>query len=1821
MNKNLVFLKFTLFLTLVLIFLNDFNYYKNKQSMLVYSYQLIPHDQYPIIERSPYKLQNSKLTLVFSFHQMSYGLSYGQYLNVKFPKNINFELDKLDKDNLPKFLCSLYDNDGISYKLTPEISFKPEIIDNFENTIDRNNYNNSVFCKLDDTNYAVLKTNLKIYYLTIEFKELINSKFISYIQLSTTTSNSFDSIIIDSIASIGSKAQFETYKRKEFKLLEITSAKLINKSNNCNIQNDINCNEVYPYNYFNIEINLKSKMKLETRFNCVIVINYPNSNVDDSKLLLISKLSNKDNSQKSNNYYPLTEIEEKKITYSKLSDSSILIENIGEDLDLNREFLIELQNLYALDSNLNVVEDIEVIVYWKNTYSILSYDSSSIFKINYGKISYNREFDSLDLPKLFTGISHPEYWDIYENGAWPIKFTFNSNIDLINGGYILIRQTNTMYNSNKFNFIASTCDFSDNNLVLNNQENSESSNDFEKKPMCFPLRTDFKYEAFDTNDYYNGSGIYFKLKNIKKNKKYTLTVWGYAESCGNYSVNNSFPDPSKNIYNLTEADNNENYVFFEFGYTIYKSIDQTKIAEEVFSENNILAKSIPIKMNNKCWGAITEEIDQSNLFATFYESYNIGYNNKNQNILMYKEIYNFNVSSIDNEYNIKDECLKITDNNIENLNNYNCFITDNIKYPNKNMYFYSSIEDKQIKDNSFFFINLELDIGANINYNNYAFMHVPMPIEIDMSENKEKNILKKIYQPGKLNIQFSNKFYIEGNDINNCFFSWANFYGNKNKAKYENNSISSITNQTSLIPKHKNNDLNNFIISDSKDSEKNTIDINNSNIYGSKNFNKYLPFSITSYANNALSNDDNFISQNSWTFLAEAVNYHDNNNSNIFNINLFSNCVKTVSNIPQSIKTVYTYFDIQIQWMVEVDNTINNTKNYVVNRNIRLIRLLPEYGVFNNEEKLTSYERNPVVYHYSYGISMYNNSVCLLQISGISLLSLIENNANSIFIWLNNIVLLDIDREDITAYYPVAPLKNGIISYGYNSALSHTINNKYTKERSNNSMSSIDSNKNMLMDIYNQKLVNSINPKTYYHLYMSSMIVITGIEDSYITSDNSQDILIPYYCPIEVTNKDNINYIPYNSQSTIISSFNINIESSFNTNMNLKNKLNINLTQNIKNNEYSNLNVLSPVKKILTSTSKFRYAVFFNKDKNNKLAQEVLNIKLNFQPYTTNKNENENTLYISIPKSNVNSEVYKCSGFSLFVSNKINIENDIMSFNYISNNNNQLLRIIPNKYYVPGKSFYIFGKKFEYAFLFALSTNIDLAYSLKADSQTNIYLSDHETNYYFKGISRPNTEFIKNSSKGFSDLLGFACNSNDINYTNSISNYKYQENLHLGKTSIEFYSFVVDYSNLLTSWEVMVKTDNGINPIETKLGNIVKDANVLINVSIPSVVPEKSFINFSSKNNLNSLNAVCGINNPLNSIDETCSYSFKENTKVYKCKLPQNSNLRNINICCYNIKIDPNESYKNLSDYYLFSLDNLYVNTNTDYLKNYSGITTNIVEFDSSDKSKLKFGILKNSISSIEDLSNKISMTLIAYTQAKNKSAFGKAIFEISTPIRPFRGMQLKITGNLNELAIKNIIQKCQVSFDKNSLINNKNSIDLNFDSIYYRLINSCNLGDLHNSNPLSPNSITIDFKNIIFKCSISSSKEKYSIFNIYLAIYPVIVYDFSSSVKVNIDLNFKYPYSDNENKLYLSGSTTINVIQNAISNGNFYTSSLSLCNAISITPKLVSEIATYKFKIELHKSPGWGINEVTLFLTDDSMFEPDLKDIMCSIDEEENTK
>jgi hypothetical protein len=333
----------------------------------------------------------------------SSGLSYMQYIGVAFPSTMSTELAFNTAGN-PLYSCSLTDGTN-TFAVTARVPTTSSIASTIaaETTV--------AYCQLTETGTTLvpLRTGAGFTYtLTLTFTNALSSSFIRAVTLFTSTSNHPEKQIIDSIPVIGTLALYGNYQTFTNKLLEVqTNSFSITTGPSLGSTNQI----IYPYNAFDINVQLKSNTFL-TAADFLIVFRYPLDTVSGPTSITSTAI----NTEALNG--PLLGNLVVSPFGNTATTGAFYIGGVTENVIPNRTFQLSLKGWIAKDTNVANPKNLEIMVYYKNTYSIVSYVSTIILNIQTSSIT------------LTAG--HPENWDIWRNGAWPIKFTLKSNNDLIN---------------------------------------------------------------------------------------------------------------------------------------------------------------------------------------------------------------------------------------------------------------------------------------------------------------------------------------------------------------------------------------------------------------------------------------------------------------------------------------------------------------------------------------------------------------------------------------------------------------------------------------------------------------------------------------------------------------------------------------------------------------------------------------------------------------------------------------------------------------------------------------------------------------------------------------------------------------------------------------------------------------------------------------------------------------------------------------------------------------------------------------------------------------------------------------------------------------------------------------------------------------------------------------------------------------------------------------------------------------------------------------------------------------------------------------------
>lgn len=636
---------------------------------------IYPDQVNPLMIKNPNRAIGGQ-TFIFKFtlSATSQGLNYGQVVGVDFPDYP--QMNEIFFDNYETlFSCTLKDSSGIDHSVSP---IKSE--------------GNSFACQLNDVNKSLVAS--KSYVLTIEVaSNIIFSLYprISCLNLFTATSGVLSKIYIDTNPCFADMALYPNY-------LDISSPPILQiaeiKTGPANVE---------VFSNFDLIVRLKANSDIFLDGK-IIVFKFPSSfgnplavNSTDTDLIGALPDSSFRNLTGALKIEPIA------------SDKSFYISGIDKNILIkkNTNIQITLSNINVGDASM-LNEKLQVYLYYKNSYSIISYDSTSKLTVNPIALSDVK-------------IGHPDNFDVFDGSVSPLKIDFNITNTKLTGGYIVIKHENLNLFKTKFNFIASTCDFSRTTFLSQN---------FGERPICFPYRNTMEY-ALKNDDQAKtgiGSAIVFKLPQInnvfQRIFSISLVVFGYNEICGNSALTRvTAPD-----VNLSK---------FSFSVKIYKTMDMSKFNENRFSESDVVASTpkAHIIMSHTCFG-VSETLTKPQYESTI-------------DTVLFTDIYDFRFAS---NFNSNSLSASNTFNNVDftSLNN-TLYATG----------YLSNQSDKNLITNSFLTVIIKL---PKILANGEKFLQ-------NISVPSKKFDDYETYLKGAMKVNFSKMFLQNGES--NCYFSWA----------------------------------------------------------------------------------------------------------------------------------------------------------------------------------------------------------------------------------------------------------------------------------------------------------------------------------------------------------------------------------------------------------------------------------------------------------------------------------------------------------------------------------------------------------------------------------------------------------------------------------------------------------------------------------------------------------------------------------------------------------------------------------------------------------------------------------------------------------------------------------------------------------------------------------------------------------------------------------------------------------------------------------------------------------------------------------------
>jgi hypothetical protein len=1702
------------------------------------------------------------LTLRFSFPTGSAGLNYKQYIGVVFP--VSLATSDLNFSNNPaNFGCALSDGTTNTYAVSAAYSTTSP-------TQSLAAENNIAYCRLDEMTNVPLKAGVT-YTLTLTLSiKVSTTQYVRQIGLFTSTANNAERVIIDSCPVFGTLGQYSDWEAYPTKPLLITNLDAPAVTTGPSSTNG--APTIYPYNSFDLTFLIKSTTFISVN-DVYIVLRYPNNLVSGPQS--ISSVAQLDDS-------PLKAALKGTLALSAFAADSILISGLGEDLIPEREFRVVLRGWKALDNytnNANTIDRaLKLYVYYKNTYSVFSVSTNTNLQISQANI-------------LFSYIAHPEGWDIWRNGAWPMRFVFKPNTDLINGGYVIIQHVNAKDLTNKLSFIASTCDFSEND--------SSFDNTFGKRPNCFPLSLNHDFANKSTSTDYAGSGFFFYVKNLLSSKNYYVTVWLFADNCGG-NLQTNF-----NVVGNTSGAS----VTFNFQVTLYKTITAANVNESRFSSttNVVLAQSASTGMTTgKCYNALvggagfsaaTLAVDTTSPMefntAILTSASFLGLAQKPPSTLtsavdvaLFKEIYDWAIASQTTATTATGYAADVTTGTWTEA------------------FLYGS--SSTITSGSYFLVKGTIPASAAnpaSGTNVAQFFAFPMTYIGGVAN----------FYYAKSIFLFTSAWFSQGdltNSSTGCYVSWT-FHnnvvapavsspnanapvtvpftttGSANKpwkkvvfdaSKFPNvvtEKFLGVPGAPTIYSEFQPNFITsvwatstNMVIAPANTSAAVTLDVNGSSLGTSG------PYKIVS-AQMGVYNQPTAPAIAAKAYIPAITNTITTTwvPIDIINIKtaittagtiiypvLFTSCLKWKTTLP-TIKSIYSYIDIQ--W--------NYSYGGVTNRVNRFIKLYPEGGVFHDyTSKFVTASlgtTNPLYIHYAYANSS-TTGVCLIELDAGVLNTLGDTNANTLTLWIFGGSLIETDYSDASATYPAAPLVNNISTYGLSSAPAVSKENLYYQDVTYVQHSYIFGSAttpthgifDQYVNLVGTPAPQTITTKTFYHLFMGSVLLLTGVSNSNITATDTTSrppLLFPFYCPV-AKDTTNIKNSYWSEKLPVVIGAWMSISSH-----NSINNLNKYIGYSQKN-TVTVANAAQVNRMILNRTSKYASdylagaAPIITIKQNDGITipsgTRLVNVTLRFNQYTKTATGNDNVLYLfnSTLNSTTNAAQH-CSGHVLLVNKAITIDSSvILNFNNITN-----IKTGTFGYGNSPKTFYALGKPFHRAVL--SGTNATYTYQLTAGvgatSETTNFLqfsnTSGVTNYYWTGIKRPTVDTF--TTFNTNDYLAYFCTSIAVDLNTMATNFVRASNV-----------FILDYNvDTAASWgSPSLGFDKGEQVIK---GDIA--SNIKLVLAPPVNIPTGAQLTFGANTNAFTANTICGIVLTSGAVVRECTNS----NQIITCTTNGGTSF---NICCYNVAISDPFSLGSLTAvfpiYATTSLSN-YVSTTIYNASTQIGGATNPFSFitNANSDSNPNYG----------GTTFLATVLNVNYSQVFQEGGYGKATITVSLPREPVRDGKIIFSGDFGNMLITGNIPRCVASFTS--------KFGASWDSAD-ALVDTCSTYSFSNSS----NPIVITTKKMVYKCGLSFTK------TLTVQLWPVVVVNWAASTsnafKVSLQLNSGDNIANNTSVFNMPTILGLDPKPTALGQAD------TLCAVSSINPRIPGTYGDYVFDFDLDTNKAalanQAPNEVTIF-------------------------
>lgn len=1701
---------------------------------------------------------------------------------------------------------------------------------------------NVLYVQYLDRNIQVLpaKTNLV---LTIMFPTALSLTFVHNIGIFTSTSNNRDQVIIDNLPSIGNFGLYRDYT------LDDNNKILIINNSGSSLSTIVSPSQVggnttlYPG--FTINISFRIELQQYWIFNAqdmIMHIKYATKSFSYPTSVTTSAFSSAANEGALSESLNLIEVSD-----------GIIISGFVNNLVFPRKFVMSLNGVKTTDFDIGLSTNLECQIFYRNTYSIISYSRIAMDVIKV-------------IPLQDAKVFHPDYFPIFDGMGWPFQFQFRSNVEISTGGYVVIRQRDYARTTQAVTLVASSCDFSLTNLEQN----------FGKRFNCLPLRNDFAYEV--VADTLEANGIFFRMPTIisSTTDTYKIRVWGFVERCFNSA-------------NATDSFYRE----LTFTIRIFKNagINDTFKNESLFpvtnqstSTNYVLAESTSVKHQSRCYPLPQRNVRPVDIATDVPAITKFTAITAGTNMFQIDPVCNHVLTSKSTEcdasdnlhavgievYNIHVLGVPSTLTSLTTLGSSTFFARfGSVLGVNATVgghgftekYIFSSTSD--IANTSVFFYSLiatQHNSGGHVPYDLVDYIpsecitNAALMIITNVEASYRWIFNRQWFSVGNINYtgtadgcQLNWEFYHTTTSpaVANPLPNTIIFINNLRHASgvglgspaLLNGRRTTMTTKTLSVTQGVGTATMNANVSADHTTKTNAVSVENE-----------IFFRITS----TLQTPGVATSLSIWggdctvKHVAEGTDPTNNITSRI-PFAFYSDCIKWSSK-PSNATWLFSYFDVQLQMM---------NKNVNPLRIIRFIKLYPEMGLFQDptiNDSDTSITTATIVDYQKWinihftptwsGSTPFN--VCLIEITSNIIDKTKQNSSNTIIMWLFATSLLDLDPSNETFEYPVAPLPSST-AYGNNSGQTISANFRKVGDTSSATVSiptldATDGTASILpaiseLEMLFYKLVfhatvgatansqaRSFLPtfearRTTYQLFMGSVIYIPTTNNP--SGNVNINLFVPILCPTYSAVTASGNQYPTNGiyfTNPIVtlawaqmSSYN-NI-SRIDTYIRPVGRA---LADIVKNTDFytatanwsyqftdgtATPTVKYPISNLLTKSAVVASAGIYSENGNPKSALGGTTAQ-----YPTNRKESFSDLkiqfraYTKITNNEqnildlttlVNSLT---SSIMIFLSPKIN---DISSTGVTGNPNIAANLDKTFKYKKTNNLFYILGLPFNKFLAWGFE---DPDGVMKRETTIgSTYLFTMSTNFVIPitGIPRLDITHYENAevkkTNYFNYVAVFTASNHGFDATSS--NNKIQTNLTMNESSGTLATFIgfklyLPVLDDTTSWNPQIREDDTDNFITNE-----KSANINVSGTFPTLIPRGTYVKLSFDNSIISTVTKCGlIENGKTNIVTDCDISSSD------VSCPFTKNATTFEICCYNInndnaKITVDRAEVNFNLTLTGFSSSSYLASTTASLANHTSDVFYKRPSASEISASAKFAQLVFTSRIVTDLSSAnanffSSLTTLRYYLSSTINGIGLGHFIIRLPRSATRGMTLTLITNLTALKPNNLRTRILPTFG-NSLLygSNYDNGDAFIDSAY---------------SDFSTNGIILRLKNMVYKCNIKLSNT----LNIF--VWPIFTPNIvNQTVKITLKGadNSDIANSNNHNITSTPSLTLTLVEENTLAD---------FCKITNVDPRLPSSYAEYTFSFSFQQTSskietsGVTGNEILIFF--DHIAYGDEQNVLC---------